>query len=322
MNVVFTHQLLAICLLISPIFGAIDHYKVLGLNEKATEDEIKKSYRELAKVWHPDKNKNYPRAHEKFIEISEAYTTLSDATKRRIYDQTRRDGSMSFNRGQRQYGKRYHEFHFPQRRGYSEGRGFPQGGRGFHFEYTSNSNTFSMDANAPSILVYIAWLVNALMLALPLMCLCFPILSVYGIWRCCCQHAQRRTPPPTSGTPKNQPMSKQIPELSRTTLLHERRIVIVALSDASASLLGQIRLQFSRDPVYLCWASLPASTASPPPSLLLVAFCKKGTRYCSVENREVNESVLVKWIEAILNGEVTWRDATSMPHTLKPAVLC
>ena len=62
---------------------AEDYYQVLGVDKKATADEIKKSYRKLALKWHPDKNPNNKSAEEKFKKISEAYAVLSDAKKRR-----------------------------------------------------------------------------------------------------------------------------------------------------------------------------------------------------------------------------------------------
>ncbi|CAK8680200.1 unnamed protein product [Clavelina lepadiformis] len=67
-----------------------DYYKVLGVTKAATEEEIKKAYKKLAKQWHPDKNpKQKDHAEKKFKEISEAYQVLSDGVKRIDYDKTR-----------------------------------------------------------------------------------------------------------------------------------------------------------------------------------------------------------------------------------------
>ncbi|XP_042897810.1 dnaJ protein homolog 1 [Parasteatoda tepidariorum] len=60
-------------------------YDVLGVSEKATDDDIKKAYRKLALKYHPDKNKS-PEAESKFKDISEAYEVLGDKTKREKYD--------------------------------------------------------------------------------------------------------------------------------------------------------------------------------------------------------------------------------------------
>ncbi|HOC59940.1 MAG TPA: DnaJ C-terminal domain-containing protein [Smithellaceae bacterium] len=66
---------------------AEDYYQVLGVEKKASADEIKKAYRKLAVKWHPDKNPGNKSAEEKFKKISEAYAVLSDANKRAQYDQ-------------------------------------------------------------------------------------------------------------------------------------------------------------------------------------------------------------------------------------------
>lgn len=63
-----------------------DYYEILGIDKKASVDDIKSSYRRLAMRYHPDKNKA-PDAEEKFKEISEAYAVLSDQGKRQQYDQ-------------------------------------------------------------------------------------------------------------------------------------------------------------------------------------------------------------------------------------------
>ena len=79
-----------------------DYYQILGVGEKASQDEIKKAYRKLAKQHHPDANRNDPQAAERFKEIGEAHAVLSNAEKRKQYDQMRRLGAFGgFARGTR-----------------------------------------------------------------------------------------------------------------------------------------------------------------------------------------------------------------------------
>lgn len=89
-----------------------DYYQILGIPRTASESDIKSAYKKLAKQWHPDVNKD-PHATEKFKEISEAYSVLSDAQKRQTYDQF---GSEAFSGG-----------------GAGGFSGFGQGGAGFDF---------------------------------------------------------------------------------------------------------------------------------------------------------------------------------------------
>ncbi|KAK1357780.1 dnaJ-like protein subfamily B member 1 [Heracleum sosnowskyi] len=66
----------------------VDYYNILKVNRNATVDDLKKAYRRLAMIWHPDKNPTHQRteAEAKFKNISEAYDVLSDPQKRQIYD--------------------------------------------------------------------------------------------------------------------------------------------------------------------------------------------------------------------------------------------
>src|SRR4051812_20698955 len=110
-----------------------DYYKILGVDRKASEDEIRKAFRKLARQYHPDVAKDKKTAEEKFKEINEAYEVLSDPEKRKKYDQL----GANWKQGA--------EFRPPP--GWQNMRGEPFGGRGgadfeTHFGGTGFSDFF------------------------------------------------------------------------------------------------------------------------------------------------------------------------------------
>src|SRR6201995_3110896 len=72
-----------------------DYYKILGVGKNASDEEIKKAYRKLARQYHPDTNAGDKKAEERFKEISQAHDVLSDPDKRKAYD--RGGGPFGFN---------------------------------------------------------------------------------------------------------------------------------------------------------------------------------------------------------------------------------
>lgn len=83
-----------------------DYYEVLGVDKSATDEELKKAYRKLAKKYHPDANPdNKAEAEAKFKEVNEAYEVLSDSQKRKMYDQFGTADPQGFGGGQGPFGQ-------------------------------------------------------------------------------------------------------------------------------------------------------------------------------------------------------------------------
>lgn len=99
---VYHLEFLSICVIIllaTSSILALDPYKTLGVSRNAELNQIKRAYRRLSKKWHPYKKRNDKEAHEKFLEISEAWEILSDPEKREIYDTKGEEGLKRHNQG-------------------------------------------------------------------------------------------------------------------------------------------------------------------------------------------------------------------------------
>jgi curved DNA-binding protein len=107
-----------------------DYYETLGVARTASADEIKKAFRRLARIHHPDVAKNKAAGEAKFKEINEAYEVLSDPEKRRKYDQL----GANWEHGQ--------EFHAPGHETYRRSAHFPEGESPFEFTGTGFSDFF------------------------------------------------------------------------------------------------------------------------------------------------------------------------------------
>lgn len=76
-----------------------DYYQILGVDRKASDEDIKKAFRTLAMKYHPDRNKDDPKAEAKFKEVSQAHDVLKDPQKRAAYDQFGAEGVQNMNAG-------------------------------------------------------------------------------------------------------------------------------------------------------------------------------------------------------------------------------
>lgn len=94
-----------------------DYYSILGISKNATQEEIKKAYRNLAFKYHPDRNPDDKQAEEKFKKISEAYDTLGDEKKRGEYDRFGSAGT-SYNSENSYYQNSYQNYY--QQQSYSD----------------------------------------------------------------------------------------------------------------------------------------------------------------------------------------------------------
>ena len=128
--------------------GKRDFYEVLGVGRSASDKDIKKAYRKLARKYHPDSNQGDKSAEKKFKEISEAYGVLSDPEKRKLYDQVGmaafEEGGASSSQGTGPFGGGFYGGGNPFGQDGSFGGAYTQGGNGSY-------QTFHFDADDPRV---------------------------------------------------------------------------------------------------------------------------------------------------------------------------
>lgn len=122
----------------------IDYYKVLGIDRSATQADIRKAFRRLAKQYHPDTNKEDPKAQERFQEINEANAVLSDPEKRKKYDEYGEHWAHAeeYEAQRRQYEQQYGTGGYNTYGGHGFG-GFDFGGFGDFTRSEGNTGGFS-----------------------------------------------------------------------------------------------------------------------------------------------------------------------------------
>lgn len=126
-----------------------DYYKILNVPEEASQSDIKKAYKKLATMWHPDKNKNKDEATKVFKDISEAYQILSDEYTRDKYDNARKYGENNFDNSEFIFKNPFdvfkNSFFTGGFSGFNESNGF-SGFNGFNgFNNMMNDPFFNMD---------------------------------------------------------------------------------------------------------------------------------------------------------------------------------
>ena len=255
------------------------HFDTLRVKPTASEDEIKKSYRILAKQYHPDKNKHDPNAQSKFIEITKAYEILSDSKSRLEYIDSLRypnrqtgnskmqdwasrnmEADTNFQEFQRfqqfPHGNTFFAYRTPDGRVFYTSRS-QNHGQNFQYSYqysSSDNNNGSFFANVMYALGMIIWVL--LQPFLPIIVLVISVSVLYKVF--CSAFPKTRTLEPHSNKSRLT-AAKPIGDLQASDV-KRKGIVIIATTVQAVGLCRRLQRSFLNDPVYFA-----AAVAPPPP---------------------------------------------------------
>jgi hypothetical protein len=310
-------------------------YDTLEVKPTASADAIKKAYRTLAKKYHPDKSDD-PQAQAKFIEVSSAYETLSDPSRRREYDMELSAPKFPSHQGSRGHqGRGYPQNHHPFGRdpmsAFQNGRGGGYAfetrtvnGRTYTFSYSfghqgHGSEQWFGQAAPPSLLSQL-W--TALWLSpLPMI---FTIVGVYWCFSGCCGG---KTIKQEETAPRPAASRREIGSDVQSIISQRKCIAVVPCNKASLQLLSDVKIAFRSDPICFCTSDSRGIGRSDSEwigdsTLSVVATSKGGARWCllsaSTCRGETARTVLGDWLVKLLNGEVKWVDTSveKPPHNI------
>eukprot|EP01041_Mallomonas_annulata_P007197 gene7197-14674_t len=315
------------------------HYDVLRVKKNANLQQIKTSYRRLAKELHPDKNKNNPRAKDQFIEVSNAYEILSDDQKRSEYDQTLQFGTSNHHNGHNSHHPNHHAF----QRGFHHEEEEPMyafrtpDGR-IYFTTKSNfersnmgqqyySSTFQMDFSEFPL---IGGIFAILLLAMQVLLCCSPIIGLWAIGR----FLSWLTTKPTIMPPRKPRDSSSNTNINRNTststdtghcllektlpayvpgLKTNHLISIIPLHISQEIKLIKLQKKFLRDPInFFRMQIYPEENQDQGLPYIAIALSKSGLKWTGCPK----EVELEKWIVQVLNGEVAWESTDSLPGVI------
>lgn len=316
-------MLLHIILLAFAILTVVaTHYDTLGIPRTANDARIKSAYRDLAKKYHPDKNKD-DDAQAMFVKISNAYELLSDSTKRQEYDNdlkygnahdsnlNRRrtsnyqDGGFPFDEmvfrhhQQQQQQQRYHNreenvfFFHNGRRVYLKTQN--GGGSSYSFQFNSfHSHDQQHTVTWYTILQVLLQLIHYF----PFPTLVFTIFFYY----CCCSGGTRstnRTAPKDVGCHKSNIISGSSLRYVNKQILSSANKIVVVVDEALENDVRSIERKF-HDMTFV------KSVAFKHKSYNIMVTCKQGSRYCTCTVNPNDSDKLVRVMESVVNGEVAW----------------